>query len=578
MGSDRCGTLACKAVATGLALMWVTAILGTATAQSVPPPLPGPSPGARAAAVIDPAVEERFKRQDDVIRQLLDQNRKLSDQLQNVTRRLDGATVPAANTSAARTGDGSPPRTDTSNEGGAGARDNPPERELDPGSNRPAPADGSPPRSDSSREGGAGARDNPPETVPTPGRPLAKLPAKVSIGPGFVVETEDEEFQLQFHDQTQIESRIYQQGGMKPVASGFWVPRERLIFNGRLTKPIEYEGSVEAAYGTLNLLNAFITWHPDDRFLLKGGRFKVPFGYEYYAISNVDLLQPERSLFGTNFGFNRMPGGMAYGQLLDKRLDYAAGIFNGPRNQTVEYNSDKDFIAYLNARPFEKSESLPFLHFLNMGGSVDTGSQNNPVVPQALRTSVSQTANSNLALVAPAWLNFNNNVTETGQRTLWSLHLAYYYKGFSLYGEWQSGFTDYAKLNSPNKTHLPIDGWYLASGYFLTGEHVNRRSQVKPLHKFDLRKGKRGMGAIELEARYSQLTLGREVFTNGLADANLWANSAYTIDIGLNWYLNEYVKIYLDWQHSEFNQPVTFAPGRFQRTSDLFWIKGQVYF
>jgi phosphate-selective porin OprO/OprP len=42
--------------------------------------------------------------------------------------------------------------------------------------------------------------------------------------------------------------------------------------------------------------------------------------------------------------------------------------------------------------------------------------------------------------------------------------------------------------------------------------------------------------------------------------------------------LNNYVKIYLDWQHSAFNQPVTFAPGRFQLTSDPFWLRFQLYF
>jgi phosphate-selective porin OprO/OprP len=434
------------------------------------------------------------------------------------------------------------------------------------------------PRSDSSREGGAGARDNPPETDPTPGRPVAKLPARVSIGPGFVVETEDDEFQLQFHDQTQVEWRIYQQAAMRPANSGFWVARERLIFNGRLTKPIEYEGSIEYSYGAINILNAFLTWHPDDRFLVKGGRFKVPFGYEYYAISNVDLLSPERSLFGVNYGLNRMPGAMVYGQLLDKRLDYAVGLFDGPRNQAVDYNADKDVIAYLNARPFEKAERLPFLHFLNLGGSVDAGNQFNPTVPQALRTSVSQSPNPILSQVAPAFLTFNNNVIENGWRTMWSLHAAYFYRRLSIYGEWQTASVAYAKAGSPARTALPVDGFYLTAGYFLTGEHVNRRSQVKPLHRFDLRKGKRGFGALELQARYSTLHLGNEVFTAGLVDPNLWSNKAQTVDIGLNWYWNEYVKIYLDWQHSEFGAPVEFAPGRFQKNCDLFWIRGQVYF
>jgi phosphate-selective porin OprO and OprP len=50
------------------------------------------------------------------------------------------------------------------------------------------------------------------------------------------------------------------------------------------------------------------------------------------------------------------------------------------------------------------------------------------------------------------------------------------------------------------------------------------------------------------------------------------------VDLGLNWYLNEYVKVYLDWQHSEFGSPTLYTPGRFQKTGNLFRIRGQIYF
>ena len=60
------------------------------------------------------------------------------------------------------------------------------------------------------------------------------------------------------------------------------------------------------------------------------------------------------------------------------------------------------------------------------------------------------------------------------------------------------------------------------------------------------------------------MDIGREVFTNGLADPNLWSNRDWSTNLGLNWYLNRYVKFYLDWQHTEFGDPVdlpTAEPG-----------------
>jgi phosphate-selective porin OprO and OprP len=79
-------------------------------------------------------------------------------------------------------------------------------------------------------------------------------------------------------------------------------------------------------------------------------------------------------------------------------------------------------------------------------------------------------------------------------------------------------------------------------------------------------------------ARYSELALGRSVFTAGLADPNLWTNHAQLIDVGANWYLNQFVKVYLDWEHAMFGSPVFSNTGNFQKSSDLFWIRTQLYF
>jgi hypothetical protein len=46
----------------------------------------------------------------------------------------------------------------------------------------------------------------------------------------------------------------------------------------------------------------------------------------------------------------------------------------------------------------------------------------------------------------------------------------------------------------------------------------------------------------------------------------------------MNWYLNFYTKIMLDWQHSEFGNPVTVAPSGFKSAIDLFWIRFQLFF
>ena len=208
------------------------------------------------------------------------------------------------------------------------------------------------------------------------------------------------------------------------------------------------------------------------------------------------------------------------------------------------------------------------------------GTRTTRSIPTALRTSVSGTNNPGAFTASPSFLQWNNNVVERGNRTLWALHTAYYYKSLSLYAEWQGGFADYSLIGRPQPmtTHVPLGGFYVSGGYFLTGETVNRRSQVRPNRPFDLRKKTFGLGAFEVEARYSMLTIGNQIFTAGLVDPNLWTDRVQAVDIGVNWYMNEYIKIYLDWQHAEFGSPTLYAPGQFQKTGDLFWIRGQIYF
>src|SRR5581483_5929046 len=224
-------------------------------------------------------------------------------------------------------------------------------------------------------------------------------------------------------------------------------PRTRYYFQGYLTKPLEYELSFQRSFSAgMDFFNAYLNYHPDDRFQLRIGRFKAPYTYEFYHLNVWRLIAPERSLFNSNFGLNRMLGGMAWGELFKGRMEYAVGVFDGPRNSFQDYNTAKDVVAYLNFKPFEHSGTK--LENLNVGGSVDYGYQNNPLVPAVLRTSANAApsgvnSGTPISSASVPFLAFNNNVTERGLRALWDLHLAYYQGGLSLLASWSSGRDSY---------------------------------------------------------------------------------------------------------------------------------------
>jgi phosphate-selective porin OprO and OprP len=219
-----------------------------------------------------------------------------------------------------------------------------------------------------------------------------------------------------------------------------------------------------------------------------------------------------------------------------------------------------------------------------VGGSGSFGDENNPLVPAVLRTSAtasSQTINSpgayNSANVP--FLAFNNNVRERGDRALGELHLAYFYKGLSLLGAWDFGYESLAFGSSgPKPVRVGVGGYFLQAAYLITGETRTETGVIDPIRPFSITPGKFGLGAFEPTARFSELSVGRQVFASGFADANLWTNQADLVDVGMNWYLNKFIKIYFDWELAIYGQPVYYSPGQLSRTNNSFWARFQFYF
>lgn len=413
----------------------------------------------------------------------------------------------------------------------------------------------------------------------TPGGPNMpakprKIDLKARFGNGFELYTADEEFTFQAHNLTQIDYRNYGTEGLGFDKDGFVIPREWLIFQGKLTKPIDYYFSVAYGHNTFNILDVYFNWHAiDDRLQVKLGRYKTPFTYEFYNLPIQGLVNPERSLFFNNYGLNRDLGAMVWGTVLDKRLDYAAGIFNGTRNGLLDTNNNKDFAGILNLRPFGTWENSA-LQYLNIGGSTDIGQQDDNLAnPQVFRTIAPNTLAPGIGMV---FLNLANNVRDYGPRAFWTAHTAWYYQGLSLLAEYEGGFQDYARTASNIRINVPAQSYYVQAGYFITGETVTGRGSVQPIRPFDIREGMRGVGAIEPFTRWNQFHLGDSILS--LTDGLPWTNTVRTYSLGTNWYWNQNIKFVFEWEHSWFGNAVTTGPGITAKQNDTFLLRSQIYF
>jgi phosphate-selective porin OprO/OprP len=411
---------------------------------------------------------------------------------------------------------------------------------------------------------------------------IRELPLKAQLADGFQLASEDDEFDLRFHVLDQTDFKVFAPNDRTFGKSGLYVPRVRLYLEGRLTRFWEYEVSLQRSLdGAWDLLDGNLNLRLSEAFQVKFGRCLVPYSFDWFDHLEQYFIAPERALFPLNFGLSRQAGLMAWGRAMEGRLDWALGGFNGHLTGLADNNPNQEAVGYFNLRPFLESDRFPALRHLNVGASGAIGQVARDEAPLPLRTSVQAAENDEATTDASAvFLNFNDGTFYQGNRLFGAIHAAYYYGGLSFESEWNTGEFQMTRPGLRDKPEIPVRGFHATLGYFLTGEEIERRTTVVPVRPFHPINGEWGPGAIEPFVRYSQINLGNILFKDDLANGRFWTNDVSMIDLGLNWYPNRWVKFYLEWQHAAFGSPVLVneAKGTFGRSTDLFWVRCQVYF
>lgn len=406
------------------------------------------------------------------------------------------------------------------------------------------------------------------------------IPLHAVFDDGFGIRSVDDEFQLRIRTLTQIDGKVFSPSDQEPARSGMYIPRFRIYFEGQVTDLFEYELSLQRSVeGTFDVLDANVNYVSSEEFQIRTGRALVPYSYAWYDHLEQYYITPERGLFALNFGLARQAGVFAHGKLFEKRLQYALGGTFGQLSGLADTNTTRDGVGYLNARPFLHTEKYSALRFLNIGGSLAIGQQAYESGPLPLRTSIQTSENDEAAQAASSvFLEYAPDVVAKGERLQGALHAALYSGPFSIEAECYAARFGVAANPGASSIGVPIFGYDVTVASFLTGESVENRQTVSPLKPMS-RNGP-GMGAVEAFGRFSTLRLGSEVFSAGLANPENWTDCASITDIGLNWYLNRFVRLTFDWQHAMYASPVLLNEHKDLRSTvnDLYWLRCQLYF
>lgn len=360
------------------------------------------------------------------------------------------------------------------------------------------------------------------ETIPKPG----------SYDEGYFFIGPDD--LLKFKGYAQFDG--YFPAGNTPGVSEFLIRRARLAATGYFQKKFRYMLYASFDKGKPSLNEAFFEARHLAFARLRVGQFKVPFSQSNLrSSSQLDFIG--RPFIIENFSPSYDIGAMVFGNDKQKRFDYAIAIFNGQGANKRENNNGKLMVGRLVIAPFT-SPNIDGIKKLYLGGSFAHGRQKKDFAKLDYTT----------ASGVPVF-SFADSIMQEGITTIYGYDLEWYIKSFSVKGEYLNYNAKNLYKSNSGFNHSS-DGYYIAATFLLTGEEKKRNDFIKPQKEFD--PGKGGWGAFELTARYEKTNLSRTNLS-AIADGT---DGLASFTGGINWYLNDDVKVIMNYSYYKFNQKI----------------------
>ena len=368
---------------------------------------------------------------------------------------------------------------------------------------------------------------------------IAEKPTNVELGKkGLKITSPDKNYELSLNGYFQLDSRNFLNDNNDTAKNNFIARRLRPVLGFKAGKA-SFRLIPDFAGSTTRIIDAHADYKVSNVVQFRLGKFKTPVSLERLQ-SSSDMAFIERG-HASNFAPSRDLGFMLYGHLIPDMVEYQLGIFNGNQdlgNTDADDDDDKDIAARLFVHPFHNTD-ITTLQGLGVGIAGTIGKREGSATKPILGTYKSPGQQD--------FFRYHSDTFADGQH--WRLYpQAYWYSG-------NVGFlAEYALSNQKvtrgaNHAELQHNGWQLAGSYVLTGEDTNFRGSIKPFRDFD--PSKSHIGAWEVTARIGQTNIDDKTFTN-FADSNIAARKASSYGGGVNWHLNENLKLMANYDFTQF--------------------------
>lgn len=314
---------------------------------------------------------------------------------------------------------------------------------------------------------------------------------------GFTIKSNDGDFTLNIGADIQIDNRSFSGTGSSSLPDTILLRRARPVFQGTIYKYVDYFFRPDFGKGSVAIYDAYAELKYFSHAKLRIGKFKTPIGLERLQ-SDDDTTFVERGLPSLLVP-QRDIGFQLAGDLINKRVGYQVGIFNGVADNALgdaAVSNHRDFAARIFATPFAPDQKNP-LKGLGFGLGMTGGNVDGEALPSF------STFGQN------AFLPFASGVTEAGHRTRLQPQLYYYLGGFGLFSELSKNEEGFQK--GTFRTDLGFRAWQVETSYILTGK--KRASALQLLVITSIRKMAPGVNGNSHSVLASLRPTGRSIAT-----------------------------------------------------------------
>jgi phosphate-selective porin OprO/OprP len=353
--------------------------------------------------------------------------------------------------------------------------------------------------------------------------------------PPFVLQSDDGDNRLQPGAVVNFDGRFFTGPSEARAVDTFQVRRLRAQAEGHVARHFPFLLNVDFAGGVVNLRDAWFETRFSDGLHVRVGKFRAPFSYD--RLTRVaHLMFVERGLT-TTVAPDRETGVQVLGDLASGRLSYAGALTNGVIDggtADLDANGAKDLTGRVMVRPWA-TRATHRLQGLGLALAVNTGIQPGPL--------------PSFQLPGRQVYFTYAEATGEGRRTRWSPQGFYYHGPFGGYAEYVH--SEGAVRRGTVRGDVAHQAWQAAASWVVTGEPAVPERNVRPRYNFD--PATHHYGALQVAARYQVLAVGADAVELGFASP-ISSRRADVLTIGLNWYLNPFVKWNLNVEHTAFER------------------------